>query len=314
MSLKQFSIKFLVFIILLFMADQFAGVLFRKLESKAGDKYARENYIRYIMNEDIIIMGSSKATYHYVPNILSKELKMSVYNCGQKGNGIIYEYGRLETIYKRYHPKIIIMDVIKGYDLEKNDNSRYLDFLKIDYGTNKSIDSLFYAVDKYSKYKMLLNCYRYNSTLCDLLINYFYRSRNRFSDDGYSALHGSKIKTSVSQKTEKNDMNDVKMEIDPIKIKYLKKIVLDKPKECFMIFVLSPSMYEKSVDYNCVKQICKQNNILFLDYSNDNRFVGKEYLFYDYVHLNEFGAKKFSKILASDIKEFLTNNHINITN
>jgi lysophospholipase L1-like esterase len=73
-------------------------------------------------------------------------------------------------------------------------------------------------------------------------------------------------------------------------------------------------MYEKSVDYNCIKQICKQKNILFVDYSNDNRFVGKEYLCYDYVHLNEFGAKNFSKILASDIKEFLTNNHINITN
>ena len=301
MNYKTFIIKFLVFIALFFIADTIAGYVFRYLDNHAGDKFARENYMRYNMTDDVIIMGSSKAAHHYVPDIISDRLGMSVYNCGQRGNGIIYEYGRLATIYSRYVPKIIILDVYKGFDLEVNDNSRYLDFLKMDYGHNATVDSIFLQVDKWSKYKMILNSYRFNSLLCDLLINTVSKNRQRFKEDGYYPLNGSKVNKDVVEAT--NAHISTLKKTDSLKVFYLNKIADEKrKKDCFLVFVISPTLTKiEAHDYDIVREICKEQQIPILEYCNDTRFLGKTELFYDYNHLNDSGAVAFSKILVSDI-------------
>ena len=304
MGLKTFLIKLLVFIILLFASDRLAGVALRSLYSQAGDKFERENYMRDKMIADVIIMGSSKAAHNYMPSIISDSLNMTVYNCGQRGNGIIYSYGRLATIYKRYTPKIIIYDVIKSYDIEVNDNSRYLDFLKADYGHNSTVDSLFYALDKNSKYKMLLSCYQYNSTICDLLINTIIKNRARFQNDGYFPLNGAK--SDFVPSTNCDDSSFCDEQIDSMKVSYLEKLVKEKHKGCFIVFTISPT-YTKinPKDYSIVHAICNRYQIPLLDYVNDNRFYGRYDLFFDGSHLNEKGADEYSRIVAHDVKQLV---------
>lgn len=306
MSFKIFVVKLIVFIFLLFVSDRLAGIVLRSLYSHAGDKFERENYMRDKMNSELIIMGSSKAAHNYMPSIIGDSLNMTAYNCGQRGNGIIYSYGRLATIYKRYTPKIIIYDVIKSYDIEVNDNSRYLDFLKADYGHNSTVDSLFYALDKYSKYKMLLNCYQYNSTICDLLINSVLKNRERFQEDGYFPFKGAKSDFVPSIIVEEKDIINEHIEIDSMKVSYLDKLAKEKRKSCFLVFTISPSYkYTSPKDYSIVRDICNHYNIPLLDYNNDIRFIGKYDLFYDGSHLNEKGAKIYSSIVASDVKQLI---------
>lgn len=303
MSFKTFIIKLVCFAALFFFADFFIGYVFRYLESHAGDKFARENYMRYEMTADVIIMGSSKAAHHYVPDIIEKGLGMSAYNCGQRGNGIVYEYGRLATIYKRYTPKIIIVDVYKGFDLEVNDNSRYLDFLKMDYGHNATVDSMFLQVDKWSKYKMFLQSYRYNSLLCDLIINTVNKNRQRFRENGYYPLCGSKINNNMIDLTQPIPKLQ---KIDSLKLYYLEKTAYEQKKDSKLIFVISPTLLKiEEHDYDIVREICKKNNIPLLEYINDEKFCGKIELFYDSNHLNDTGAVVFSNLLVSDIKKML---------
>lgn len=305
MGLKTFLVKLLVFVILLFASDRLAGGALRTLYSQAGDKFERENYMRDKMIADVIIMGSSKAAHNYMPSIISDSLNMTVYNCGQRGNGIIYSYGRLATIYERYTPKIIIYDVIKSYDIEVNDNSRYLDFLKPDYGNNTTVDSIFYAIDKNSKYKMLLNCYQYNSTICDLLINSVLKNRARFQKDGYFPFKGAKSDFVPSNNYEETVSNEI-IEIDSMKISYLEKLAKDKRNNCFLVFTISPSYkYVNPRDYSIVRDICNHYSIPILDYVNDTRFLGQYDLFFDGSHLNEKGAKIYSSIVASDVKKIM---------
>lgn len=308
MSFKSLALRVVVFVAAFLVVDCLAGFAFRYLDNHAGDIFARENYIRREMNADVIVMGSSKAVYQYVPDILSDSLGMSVYNCGQRGNGIIYEYGRLATIYNRYVPKVIIVDVIKGYDLDVNDNSRYLDFLKKDYGTNAVVDSLFLKVDEWNKYKMLINSYRYNSTICDLLINTVSKNRQRFQSDGYSRLKGSniskdKIVKSVQKSTDQKGL-------DPLKIDCLERLAKEKKPDCTLVYVISPtySVIDKN-DYAVIRDICEMNNIPILEYENDKRFVGKSHLFYDRSHLNDDGARYYTQLLASDVKRILKDQH-----
>ena len=305
MSLKALVLRGIAFVALFIGFDQLAGVGFKTLYSHAGDKFERENYMRYKMDADVIVMGSSHATHHYVPAILQDTLHMSVYNCGQRGNGIIYEYGRLATIYQRYTPKLVIVDIIETMDLIKEDNSRYLDFLKVDYGTNATVDSLFYAIDPISKYKMLLNCYRYNSQFCDLVINTVLKGRGRFQKDGYAPLHGSQLdKYKHQQGQEKaGDKKAEAVEYDDLKLHCLERIAAEKREGCKMVFVLSPTHGQSSTatQFEVVYDICRRNGIPFLNYMNDPRFLGRDDLFYDRGHMNDDGARMFSSIVASDI-------------
>ena len=312
MSFKNFSIRLVLFFLLFFIADQISGMLFGYLDNKAGDKYARENYLRNGMDADCIIMGSSKANHHYVASLLGDSLGMTAYNCGQRGNGIIYEYGRLCTLYERYTPKLLILDVYYGFDLLPNDNSRYLNYLKKDYGNNKKVDSIFYSVDKWNKYKMILNTYRYNSTICDVLLNIIFKGRSRFQSDGYYPLYGKKLKNDPRTVLDERERMDSSCDnlCDSLKIYYLKRLIQERKKDSSLIFTISPTFRgEKKGNYNIIRDICLKNNIPLLDYSNDERFVGVDSLFYDDTHLNNVGAFFFTRLLANDIKR-----HLNLLN
>ena len=303
MSFKTFLLKLISFFILFCICDMLAGYGFRFLNARAGDKFARENYMREEMAADVIIMGSSHATHHYVPSIIADSIGLTVYNCGQRGNGIIYEYGRLATIYQRYTPKVIILDVVRSFDLDKNDNSRFLDFLKHDYGNNPTVDSLFYVIDKWSKYKMLINSYRYNSTICDLLINVLNRNRGRYRDDGYYPLEGTKISDRMPHSS---SPTAALFDVDSLKVMYLERVAAERRDDCLLIYTISPSyQYVNPHEYDVVREICKKESIPLLEYLNDSGFVKKKELFYDETHLNDSGAQKFTRIVASDVKKLL---------
>lgn len=299
MKFKAFVIRLFVFVALLIVFDQVVGWGIRKLYSSAGDKFARENFIRNDMKADVVLLGSSKCAHQYVPQIISDSLGMSVHNCGQRGNGIIYSYGRLQTIYERYTPKIVVVDLVEGYDISKNDNSRYLATLKMDYGTNADVDSLFYEVDPNSKFKMWCQSYRYNSMICDLLVNILLHGKSRFQNDGYSPLKGV-----MRKKPKASSVDELKkrIDVDPLKLKCLKNIAQRKDDNCTVVFVISPCFIGVNPNFKkLVKEIADENDIVLLDYSTTEGISGHKELFKDTAHLNEAGSVKFSSMVAHDL-------------
>ena len=160
--MKKFLFKILLLSIIIFVTDKSIGCIFKFLQhhSKGGDTGTME-YIANNMNEDILIFGSSRAIHHYDPRIIADSLLESCYNCGRDGNGIIFSYGMYQLFKDRYTPKVIIYDIMDEYDLLKNDNEKYLDWLRYYY--NKSeIDSIFITVNSNEKYKMISQMRRYN--------------------------------------------------------------------------------------------------------------------------------------------------------
>lgn len=303
MNLKTFIIKLFVFLALLILFDQVAGWGIRTLYSSAGDKFARENFIRNDMKADVVLLGSSKCAHQYIPQVISDSIGMSVHNCGQRGNGILYSYGRLQTIYARYTPKIVVVDLVEGYDISKNDNSRYLATLKMDYGTNSDVDSLFYDVDPNSKFKMWCQSYRYNSMICDLLFNILLHGKSRFQDDGYSPLKGT-----LKKKPKASSVADLtkKLDVDSLKLKCLKNIAETKADNCTVVFVISPCFIGVNPNFKkLVKEIADENDIVFLDYSTTEGISGHKELFKDTAHLNEAGSIKFSSLFAHDLNNIL---------
>ena len=116
--MKKFLIKTVLFFIIIAIIDVLSGKLFTCLveHTKGGDNW-RNNYICDGVNDDILIFGSSRALHHYNPVIISDSLNLSCYNCGQDGNGAILNEARYQLILQRHRPKVLIYDVIPGFDL-----------------------------------------------------------------------------------------------------------------------------------------------------------------------------------------------------
>lgn len=261
-----------------------------------GD-YGRNNYICKETYQDILIFGSSRAIHHYNTGIISDKLGLSCYNCGEDGMGIICSYGRFSLIKQRYQPKIVIYDIEVAYDILKDDNTRYLGFLR-PYYDEKGIDSIFDKVSHTERYKMMSYLYRYNSRWLDMLAQFRSKSNAYAKDYKYAPLKGimnyepSKYKFSSTE------------DCDSLKLYYLEKFILDcQTQKTKIVFVISPVYGEKENHLlEPFVDICTKHNIPILDHFADIRFVNKKELFSDKMHLNETGATLFSEVIASEIE------------
>lgn len=107
--------------------------------------------------------------------------------------------------------------------------------------------------------------------------------------------------------------NNVIIEMSPsVEASLTSLIKLCKEKEITPVLITTPysHYYSKvfsdiflSLFYNKINKICNQFNVNYLDYSKDERFAYKEELFMDTDHLNEVGAKKFTKIVIDDLNK-----------
>ena len=95
-------------------------------------------------------------------------------------------------------------------------------------------------------------------------------------------------------------------ELDTIKTSMLRSFVDECNKKNIKLFFVCPPYYMKTIgtDYSLAvtKQIAKETNTAFFDYSQDTAYQSKPYLFEDTVHLNHTGAKIFCEALASKLK------------
>ena len=170
--MKKFLINIAVFFAIVAVVDFSLGKVFYWLQSsEAKGRTQTEYYICNDLKEDILVMGSSRATHHYVAKMISDSLGVTCFNGGQDGNGILLQYGRWKMISKHHLPKVIIYDIEPSFDLMVDDNSRYIDRLKpysIDRDVNKYIAELF----PMERFKMLSGCYlRYDSAVSGVYVN-----------------------------------------------------------------------------------------------------------------------------------------------
>lgn len=266
-------------------------------------KYGIFHRQQYVLNEskdDIIIMGSSRASHHYVPSIISDSLGLTCYNAGSEGMCIYYHYALFSSLIERGHlPKLIILDIV-NVDLKKHPGPTFtleaaLERLSPHYGEYKNIDSLFEL--KGWKYKLKLKsfAYRYNSKLVQSIKCNYIPSPE---DNGYESVLGH-IPDSISN----NNSGYAYCEIDALKLSYVRKfIALAKENDVNMVLVISP-MYkgEYSYAFDVIRELSERNNIPFIDCFRDSLMMKRDY-FRDSQHLNDYGAHIWSSHISHLIK------------
>lgn len=296
MAQIKFIRKVALFVLFLMALDFSLGQVFNYMVAHSKGGYvAHHNHIVDKTNEDVLIFGSSRAIHHYNPDIISKDLKKSCYNAGQDGNGIILFYGWWKLISQRYYPKLIIYDITTNFDLQKNDNHKYLGWLKELYD-REPIPEIFDAVDKTERIKMLSKTYRYNSKFQQIAADYFHPIY-KVKGNGFLPLEG----VIDTMRIAKNK-TESRIQFDSLKINYLAKFIEDVG-ENRIVFVHSPIWYGLDKAWlQPIKELCAKNNISLFDYSNDPQFVHNNDLFKDGAHLNAKGANVFTAKFVGDLE------------
>ena len=274
------------------------GLVFSSLRSHAkGGSTANCESIANRVTDDIIILGSSRATHHYVPQIIEDSLGVSCYNCGEEGNGIVLAYGRFKMLVSRFKPKLIIYEMTPGYDFGTSEpNTKYLGYLR-PYYDKEGIKQIFDVFDnKFSSIKMRSQMYRNTDKLLPNVVdNIIYRDNKK----GYSPLYGR-----IDTKKLSEDSKIAKQEVDSIKLFYVERLIIDaKAYGIPIIFMISPrfggnnntSKYEPEIE------LCKEYGIHYYNYINNKACANNADYFQDEGHMNNDGAEVFTRLVVNDV-------------
>lgn len=298
--MKKFIFKIIIIFTIVAIFDYFFGVVMGHVVNNINvGGQGRDNYICNVAEEDILVFGSSRAVHHYNSTILEDSLGMSCYNCGEEANGFILSYGRLLMALERHCPKVIIQDITAEFDLHKNDNHKYLGWLKTRY-ERAGVSEIFDAIDKTESYKMKSQMYRYNSKFLQNIFVYLTSVSTDMGIKGYRPIN----EPFDSMKIVKTEKPDDK-EIDSLKIEFIHRY-LELAQNSKIYFVVSPIWYGMDLEEIApIAQICKERNIPLFDFSNNPKYVHNDEYFKDGTHLNAFGADEFTKDLIKEIKSLL---------
>lgn len=303
--MKKFILYIIFFFAIITSIDYCFGRVCDYLNAHSQGGMSKQIYDMCMKDEyDVIILGSSRAHHHYVPQIMEDSLGMSCYNAGFDGNGIIMMYGLYKMITSRYTPKLIIYDVEQMFDLYKYENdkncTRYLNALK-PYYNQPCVLQIFKDISIKEYYKVHSGFCRYNSNTFPLALDYL--KKRPMDDRGYSPLIGTFDYEPVADERKRP------LVVDPLKMNYMLKLIREVSERAIPIVVVASPRYGvlDSDEFIPLKKICEDYKIRFVDFYSDDYFLSHKELFNEPVHLNDNGARIFTQKIASLLKQEIVN-------
>lgn len=256
----------------------------------------------YEVNTPIVIVGSSRASHHYVTQMIEEATGIPTWNVGRNGCYFSYNCCVINTIIERYSPKLIIWENDMNYLFE--DTSDPLESLFPYYDMNeyitKVIDENVASSESFSLHSRL---YQYNSTIQRIMIRY--ANRKNYSGEG---LKGFEPMPNIKHITplEKDENNTSHKGVSKIKEERLRNTICRvKEKGIQLVIVDSPKYVKQSCESNSkatMISICNEYNIPIIDNTQLMDIVAYPEYFYDRGHLNENGAKAYTELFLSQLQ------------
>lgn len=300
--MKKLFQSLLFIAILLLIVDRIGGkILWWINENTKARPTSIIKYLAESANEDLIILGTSRAYRHYDPEILADSFKMSIYNGGISASKNIYvHYILLNMILRHHTPKIVCLELSKEDYYSPDKSFPYPFYFLAPYiGKEPAIDTLYHYSGDYWPYKMFHLC-RYNAGFIRNM-THLERGYTDKSNRGFIPL---KLPKSRILELENEP---IPTEVDEHKLLYLQKfIALCKQHDITLVLSTSPQFSKAPYKlYDPLKRVATENGIPYFEYHTRDLFLDKPEYFYNATHLCDVGAKAFTAIFAHDLKEYL---------
>lgn len=299
--LQKLLVRLFFVLLLLFVVDQITGLAFDRLRQFTlhyGKTKLVTEYTMHKVQDDVLIMGNSRAAHHYVPDILEDSLNMTVYNCGNDGKSFAYSAAMIQLVLQRYTPRLIILDVENElFDPVLNEYFQ-TDVLYPYFETDSVVQSILLHEDPLNRFKLRSKMYRNNSQLIDILkymaVQYPYVK-------GYDPLPNVGYRYPSIRREEYS----MTAPADTFMLELLRSTIFNcKRLKVPLVLVVSPKYQESNANkvraYTSVAGMCNQYQIPFIDLG-DYRTVGDSSFFKDANHLNANGAEVFTRKLATKL-------------
>lgn len=304
--MKKFVVNIFFYLILMVVLDLVVGQCFDFLRSKArGGQTYKNEYILNHCEDDILILGSSRADHHYVPVVLEDSLGLSCFNAGEMGCGIIPAYIRYRVVSERVKPRLVLYEVTPNFDYLYQDEgyTQYLGSIR-QYAQNRIVKDVYLDFsDNLEKIRLLSYMYCNNSKIIGNVKDIFCQ-KNAFK--GYEPLYG-KIMNSNFPSSIKQEPEPAKG-VDSLKYKYVEQLIVQtKIDGVPLVFIISPSIDDgyNDKEFEIAFDLCEKYRIPILDNRHLDGFVNNMELFQDYTHLNHTGAIAYTKDIVKQIRQYV---------
>lgn len=303
-------LRILIFILIVVAADITGGIVCRYLYNITNDPpTVKLKHTLNSTNEDILILGNSRAECHFVPDIIKDSTGLTVYNCGIGGADLLFSEIQLKESLKRYKPKLIILEVSPNSFFLVNTQDR-LKILLPFYNRDTLIYKALTKGKFFEKVKFISSIYPYNSTIGASVRGIFKKVNDTLM--GFVPAYGK-----IDSLHEINYMNFYykNKKLAETSLSNLKKIIETCIDNKIELVIISSPVYYMNTNYreleNKIIEFCTKykNKIVYFDYTDFEKTRGKRDLFYDNFHLNEQGARTFSQQISGDIINIIRGNN-----
>jgi hypothetical protein len=302
-EVRQFLKKVIIFLLLLISADYLLGTILKSTYySQESGLEARTIYAVDKSNEELIILGSSRASHHYIPDTFTNVTHLTAYNAGREGNFILYHNAILQCMASRYKPKVVVLDILnKEFSVNQDSYDRLANLLPF-YNSHKVIRPILNLRSPFEPIKNLSFIYPYNSKLQAIIMGNLQLNKKRKQDyKGYIPLGR------VMERKPESVESETDYPVDSIKIAAYRSLLETCKNNNIQLFIVCSPYYDflnkEDLSVTIASQIAGQYQIPFWDFSKSEEFVGKAEIFDDKAHLNEKGAAIYSKLIAERIAD-----------
>ena len=304
---RKFIGKVLIIAASLIIADQLAGRWLARAYSRIT--HGPQGHMNYAIDSTtapLLILGSSRAIHHYVPAILTDSLHLACYNAGKEAQGLFYPLAILTSALRRYHPATLVLDLQPtAFTTEKTDPDNLAVLLPY-YQTHPDLRPILDKRSPWERWKTLSWLYCYNSLAVQIVKHTIVDVESDSTSLGYAPKFGT-LRVRPGNDFPGALLSDAP---DSALVSAFQSIIsLAQQNHCRLTVVVSPIYFplqHGSSTIHTAAEICRRRNIPFLDYSRSPDFATHDYLFYDGSHLNDSGARKFTRLLSSDLHFLLS--------
>ena len=296
-NVKKILFSFLICLAGLFIVDRCVGWGLSQVKSRVRSITGEASKIIYTLSEcdqDIVILGSSRASHGFIPDSIIKWSSkdsintLTAFNGAVDNQGVLCQICMAESILSRHEPKLLIIDVyddeFRWGDQMRTRLERFAHFYDEDETIRAYLDDLGLA----ERIKMQSRMYRYNHKIFGLVSGFLDKTP---LFDGYFPLH------TVYSPVPGDSLNYIAGDIpvDDYTLDRFRAFLQKVQDRQYPVMIVSSPTYYDYESAQILSGVCDEYGVPYYDFSSHPLFRHDERFFKDPIHLNHQGAVAFTK-------------------
>lgn len=263
--------------------------------------FAKDNFRLNRVKTDVVIIGSSRGSHHYVSTMLKDSINnytgggYTLYNAAIDGKFINSNSCAAESIIKRYSPKLLIFEVSEA-ELKRSDNTDSdVNFSLPHYTTNYFVKKYADEIGWEQQAKCISSLFRYNGKLLRIFSSLIFRSD---STTGYEPLYKEMTVIPESQPERLSEIDSYSLD------NFSRVLKTAKEKGIRLIIVTSPRFRPNSKN-DFLANLCADYDTPYIELYDLTLFNSHPEYFQDASHLNDKGAHIYTAMFFDSLKPYL---------